>query len=368
MKKISVYVSNQELKPSNYYRIVQYCNYISGTRIYNIYNTKIFELLIKHRDNRLFRKILEFILKKSANHRIIKYIKKDLKDIPDYVIVQKSMTKYNLCNKAKRLLEKILDKTTLIWDFDDNIYEDKQINEDEYILYCKKAKHIIVVNSYLKETLPPKCKRRIKELYTSDIQMYIGENKLEELTNNRLKNYDNSISLIWLATSANLKYLMEIIPALEYSAKVLKIKYNKELILKVVCDKELNIKSFFLKIENIKWTREIAIQTVLESNIGIMPLKESNHTLGKGGFKLIQYISTGLPVISSNVGYNKEIFKDDIGYLIKDDKNISSWADAIVSLSINKDKWIKCSNNALKVWEDNFNAYDVLEYWKSILK
>ena len=368
MSKISIYVSNELLKPANYYRIVQYAKEIEDAEVHNIYPTRLFEHTIKNRDKFFVRRIYNKLLRRIANKRIIKYLKKDLNNLPKYVVIQKSMTKYMMNRKARKLQEELLSKTKLIWDFDDHIIEDGQIQNEDFLLYASKADKIIVTSNYLKNILPRNSRKKVMLLPTSDMDMYIGKDKLNEVNKSRLSRMDKEIELLWLATSANIPHLKSIVSKLELAAKILEIKYKKKLILKVVCDKKINIKCYHLKIVNIKWTREVAIRETRNASIGIMPLIETNYSKGKGGFKLIQYMSTGLPVIASNVGYNKELFKGDIGYLLDDKKNKASWVDAIVELSTNKDKWTSCSKNALKVWEEHFNAYDNLKVWKNILK
>ena len=56
-------------------------------------------------------------------------------------------------------------------------------------------------------------------------------------------------------------------------------------------------------------------------DIGIMPLTEDRWTLGKGGYKLLQYMASGLPVAASPVGINREIVVEGItGYLAGTDE------------------------------------------------
>ena len=367
-KRISIYVSNDLLKPANYYRIVQYAYKIPNTYIHNIYPTWLFKLTIKYREYKFIHKILDKILGYISDIRIRKYIKKDLKDIPKYVIVQKSMSKYSLSRKTMKLQEELVSKSKLIWDFDDYILKDGQISDFEYNLYCRKSKYIVVTNEYLKNTLPKEYRSKVKLLCTSDLCMHIDNNTLKTINKERLNKSKETIELLWLATSANITYLEDIIPILEYTAMYLKVKYNKQLILKSICDKKINIKCHYLIINNIKWTRQVAIDEIKKSYIGIMPLRDTLFTNGKGGFKLVQYISTGLPVIASSVGYNKELFKKDIGYLLDDKNNKMCWKDAIVELATNNKKWITCSNNAIDVWEKYFNADDNYIFWKNLLK
>ncbi|MER3472336.1 MAG: group 1 glycosyl transferase, partial [Chitinophagaceae bacterium] len=51
-------------------------------------------------------------------------------------------------------------------------------------------------------------------------------------------------------------------------------------------------------------------------NIGIMPLEHDAWSKGKCGFKLIQYLSLGIPAVASPVGVNKTIIDQGInGFL-----------------------------------------------------
>ena len=128
-------------------------------------------------------------------------------------------------------------------------------------------------------------------------------------------------------------------------------KLHKKLTLKVVCDKPLAYSSSFLEIVNIKWTRKNAIYHMTNAHIGIMPLLDNEYNKGKGGFKLVQYLSIGLPCIGSNVGYNKLVIGDNCGFLAKDE---GDWLKAVETLS-NVNVWKQYSSNAYKYWLEHFS-------------
>jgi glycosyltransferase involved in cell wall biosynthesis len=64
------------------------------------------------------------------------------------------------------------------------------------------------------------------------------------------------------------------------------------------------------------WSEATEIADVQEMDIGIMPLLDQPFERGKSGYKLIQYMACGLPVVASPVGVNAQIVKDGVnGFL-----------------------------------------------------
>ncbi len=79
-----------------------------------------------------------------------------------------------------------------------------------------------------------------------------------------------------------------------------------------------------------KWRLDEEVSDLQSFDIGIMPLTDDAETRGKCGFKLIQYMSVGIPVVCSPVGANLEIVREgETGFFV--DSN-SEWHKRLESL------------------------------------
>jgi glycosyltransferase involved in cell wall biosynthesis len=83
-------------------------------------------------------------------------------------------------------------------------------------------------------------------------------------------------------------------------------------------------------VEIIPWTEDTEVARLRSCDVGVMPLLDSPWEQGKCGYKLIQYMACGLPVVASRVGVNPEIVQPGVnGFLAE---TPAEWQDALERL------------------------------------
>ena len=85
----------------------------------------------------------------------------------------------------------------------------------------------------------------------------------------------------------------------------------------------------------IPWSEETEVDHIQDFDIGIMPLPDSQWEQGKCGYKLIQYMACGKPVVASPVGANRKIVEHGVnGFLAG---STEEWLEALTVLRDNSD-------------------------------
>lgn len=173
---------------------------------------------------------------------------------------------------------------------------------------------VIAGNKYLADRARKAGARWVEYLPTAvDLERYPVEPRNE-----------NPVFMIgWIGSLTTAKYLHLINPAL---AKVCKGS-SMRLVLVDSGQVQLNC----VPTEFHAWSEETEVRDIQGSDVGIMPMPEEPWTLGKcGGYKLIEYMDCGRPVVASRVGVNPEIVEDGVsGFLAT---NTADWVNALNTL------------------------------------
>lgn len=85
-----------------------------------------------------------------------------------------------------------------------------------------------------------------------------------------------------------------------------------------------------LPVRTLPWTEETEVADIQHFDIGIMPLPDAPFERGKCGYKLIQYMACGKPVVASPIGVNSVIVRDGVDGLLA--STHQEWVSALTRL------------------------------------
>lgn len=363
--RISAYVKGDKNTP-DYYRIHQYLYRLESddihTEFHEMLPAKLYHKYVPIRNNNIVIVVFLFFL---VYCRTILALLKDAILSPDVMVINRRIMPQRALFPIWPLIRLLSHKkkTRIIWDFDDDIVKLGECTSRDFELLSEYADHIVVTHPYLASLINSHYHNKVTILPTTDGDMFqlFKENEQDS----RLQSLSKEITLVWVATSGNLPFLESIMSQLDSAALTIFQKLDKKLTLKVICNHPLIHHCQHLTVKNIPWSKETAVDGMLNAHIGIMPLNDSEIARGKGGFKLIQYLSVGLPCIGTDIGFNNQVVDSSCGRLIPVNQPML-WTDAIIDLA-NINTWQTYSQNAYKKWNSNFSFESNLNVWKKML-
>jgi glycosyltransferase involved in cell wall biosynthesis len=119
----------------------------------------------------------------------------------------------------------------------------------------------------------------------------------------------------------------------------------------------------------IPWSVEGEAAALVQGDIGIAPTPDDRWTLGKCGFKIIQYMAAGLPAVASPIGANAEIVVTGgdgaTGFLPQDE---AAWAAAIVRLARDADLRRRMGDAGRRRVEAHYALGSAVDAWETLLR
>jgi hypothetical protein len=133
----------------------------------------------------------------------------------------------------------------------------------------------------------------------------------------------------WIGSPSTWPFMRPLLPLL----RELREEYG--VVIRVVGAGSAAERDRFSGLELVRWSEASEIAAVQAMDVGIMPVPDGPFERGKSGYKLIQYMACGLPVVASPVGVNKKIVEPGrSGYLAR---SSNDWRGALVNLITNPD-------------------------------
>jgi glycosyltransferase involved in cell wall biosynthesis len=136
------------------------------------------------------------------------------------------------------------------------------------------------------------------------------------------KGVDDTFTVGWIGSPTSARYLNEI-------SGVLRTFHGMGNVRLVFVGAGRNVAAT-VPAHIVEWSEQSEVGIVQGFDVGIMPLSDGAWERGKCGYKLIQYMACGKPVVASRVGSNAEIVIDgETGFLVSD---ANSWLGALEKL------------------------------------
>jgi len=111
----------------------------------------------------------------------------------------------------------------------------------------------------------------------------------------------------------------------------------------------------------ISWSEDTEVRDICGFDIGIMPLEESLWERGKCGYKLIQYMGCGLPVVGSPVGINNEIIQEGVNGFKPGDA--AGWSKALENLLTDETLRREMGRRGRSIAEERFTLDRGRQQW-----
>lgn len=261
----------------------------------------------------------------------------------DILFIQKIILPSGLVNIIKKI------NNNMVFDFDDAIFltdryehnnNDKFLKRFNYIL--RNCKCVIAGNNFLKEKAVILNKKVYALPTPVDTARFPAEREGREVKNN--------IVIGWIGSPDSCGYLR----GLRHVFEILARGYgNLEFEFIGADDFYKGQDKFTIK----EWSFDREAGDLQNLDIGIMPLSDSEYARAKCGYKLLQYMSMGIPAVASPIGINCELIQDGVnGFLAGSQEE---WKEKLDLLLKNSDLRLKIGRAGRKTVEQ-FYSYEII--------
>jgi glycosyltransferase involved in cell wall biosynthesis len=164
------------------------------------------------------------------------------------------------------------------------------------------------------------------------------------------KPQDSTWVIGWTGTSSNLPCLESLEePLADFLAQ------HSETKLLVVCDRRPSFKKILPAQWSFeRWSGAREVRLVQRMNVGLMPLPDTEWSLGKCAFKMIIYMAVGIPVVVSPIGANKNVLQEaDVGLAAT---TANDWYEALRLLFCDRKRAASLGRAGRQLVEDNYSV------------
>lgn len=176
----------------------------------------------------------------------------------------------------------------------------------------------------------------------------------EALSNNRT---DSRCVIGWVGSPPSRVFLAPI----EQSLTAMVQRYNCGVLVVGRDDPQL---SPDIRAQFVPWYPELEPGVFGQISIGIMPLPDNERARMKAGFKLLQYMAAGLPVVASPIGVNKEIVRPGWnGFLAN---TVEEWETYLGQLASDSNLRLAMGKNGQGFVKEHYRLEIAATLWQNV--
>lgn len=216
-------------------------------------------------------------------------------------------------------------KAPLVYDFDDAIFT-TEVRRQNWLAAWKERRNsrgvpamlricqlAVVENEYTAAFAACHCPRTLQITGPIDTDRYRPGPECNR----------REVVLGWIGSASTLPYLYLIrAPLVELARRCPEVRLHIIGVVGVAIDG--------IETAAVAWSLDDEVAYLQNFDIGLMPMPDDPWTRGKGGYKLLQYMATGLPVVTSPVGINQQIVDNGSqGYWARSEEE---WLERMLAL------------------------------------
>ena len=207
--------------------------------------------------------------------------------------------------------------TPVVYDIDDAFfvrYEGKPFLSGKLDTLMSRAAACVCGNEFLRDYAAQFCERSLVIPTVVDTAEYRPAPKAE----------GKQVVIGWIGSPSTWANVRPLLPLLERLCKERDVRFR------AIGTGVQSARDYFPGCEFAEWREDSEIAEVQAMDIGIMPLLDQPFERGKSGYKLVQYMACGLPVVASPVGVNRQmVTPGENGFLASTE---AEWREALERL------------------------------------
>jgi glycosyltransferase involved in cell wall biosynthesis len=273
----------------------------------------------------------------------------------DLLVVEKELFPY-----LPAFIERILSAvgTRYIVDYDDAIFHNYDLHPNKYIR-CLLSNKIAQVMKYSAAVVAGNDYLHAYALKSGATSILIIPTVIDTSLY-KLKDSKTASDVVigWIGSPSTLQYVKLLKPVLEEINNIHPIKLH------IIGGKSGvglgNIEQV------LEWTEDGEVEMIRQLDIGIMPLKDELWEYGKCGYKLIQYMGCGIPVVGSPIGVNDQIIQEGVNGFKPTDT--TAWKEAFQKLIKNEELRHEMGVAGRMIVEERYSLTVAGKRWVSLLE